>query len=303
VAGRAISTCKGLVNQWQKQTGCIGSMWVVALSALQRVSSEAQVLLPEIRRLAVVTCLTKRGDVLGQETRVICAVRTVAAGASVSIRCWRMGCLFVELLFDPFMAGTAQRTHGCSQELRVGAGVRLVTRSAVIDRWCVVGAAGGSGCRYVMTLGTQICASRGEEAGILRAVGKMATATVATLERGVFWQGFCVLEQRLMALGAQSLTSLFQKSFRPRMGVVTSRTLSERYRGMNHRQARPGTDFRMAFAAKVALALGQHALASRAVWLVAIHAIACGRHVSDCGVFLYGVVVAAHTECSGFGTE
>ena len=66
MAGRAISTCKGLVNEWQKHTGRIGSMRVMALSALQRVSCESKVLSPEFRRLAAVAFLTKRGDVLGQ---------------------------------------------------------------------------------------------------------------------------------------------------------------------------------------------------------------------------------------------
>jgi hypothetical protein len=66
MTGGAISTCKGLVNDRQKHAGRIGSMRIMAFSALQGFSSEPEVLLSEGCGLAVVTLLTKRSDVLGQ---------------------------------------------------------------------------------------------------------------------------------------------------------------------------------------------------------------------------------------------
>lgn len=125
----------------------------MAFSALHGFRSESEVLLSEGCCRAVVTLLTKRSDVLGQQIWVIRAVRTVAARTAVSIFCGRMRRLLVELLLDPFMAGATQRAHRSSEKRRIGTGVGLVTRSAVIDRRFVTRASGRCGCCNVVTLG------------------------------------------------------------------------------------------------------------------------------------------------------
>ena len=276
----------------------------MALPAVHALGREAEVLLRELRRRAVVAAeagLRHRGQ---QQVGLARGVRPVAAQAAVVLPGRRVHGLLLQPLPDLLVAGDAERPRRGQQQVGGGARVGLVAPRAGVAGGRVEGPTGWRRDRDVVAAPAQGALLGLEQLRGLRRVGLVAGVAVARLEGLVLRPALGPLEHPVVAAGAQRPALGLQELRGPGVGLVAGGALALGHRGVEDGQARARAHVGVAGAAEVALGGGEQGLATRAVGCVAAAALVGGGSVDEGGPrLLRRILVAADAQGPAVGLQ
>ena len=148
-------------------------------------------------------------------------MRSVTVEATIDSADRLVHCLRLQLVTDVVVAARAQGLCGRAEEGRIGAGVRLVTGSAVTAGGCVRRSASGCHSGHVMAGRANLCGTGVQQSGTLGSVGKMTGVAVTAGEWLMLWQVGGGFEKAVVAAVAELCTLSQEESTPAGVGLMT----------------------------------------------------------------------------------